>query len=313
MVILGLHWTIWVILILYFAGMLLMGWWSKDSAGTSEGYLMGERKFGTAMMMMHGFGAGTNPGDVAGVVSGKVSTGESGIWASWIWMFGTPFYWIIAPIVRRMRCLTIAEYFEERFGKAASALYVVVAGFGMAICLASVLLATSGTALGMMGKAGTARAEAWRLGILVVCTFVFMIYGYWGGIVAAIRTDMLQGLGIILLSILAVPAALRLPEVGGFSGLREALTAASSEGTNYLSLFDPEDFQISVVLLLCIQAPLTALGLPHLVTVCGAGKTEWEGRAGYAGGNMLKRICTIGWAILGLCWLAYLVQTGQSI
>ena len=67
-------------------------------------------------------------------------------WVSWMWMFGTPFYWLIAPIVRRMRCLTLADYFQERFGKAASALYIVVASAGMIVCLASVLLATARTA-----------------------------------------------------------------------------------------------------------------------------------------------------------------------
>jgi solute:Na+ symporter, SSS family len=55
------------------------------------------------------------------------------------------------------------------------------------------------------------------------------------------------------------------------------------------------------------------MALPHLITVCGAGKTEWEGRMGFAGGNMLKRICTIGWAILGLAWLAHLIQQGVPV
>ena len=55
---------------------------------------------------------------MTGVTSATVKSGASGIWLSWMWMFGTPFYWIIAPIVRRMRSLTLADYFEERFGKA---------------------------------------------------------------------------------------------------------------------------------------------------------------------------------------------------
>ena len=308
---LGLDWSIWAVLVLYFAGMLLLGWWSKRLASTQEGYLLGERKFGSFMMVMHSFGAGTNPGDAAGVVSGTVSTGASGIWASWMWLFGTPFYWLIAPIVRRMRCLTLAEYFEERFGRAASALYVLVATFGMAVCLASVLLATAGTAQGMMGKATGPNSEAWFYGIIIVCTITFLVYGYWGGIVAAIRTDMPQGLMIILLSFLAVPAALAMPEVGGLSGMREAL--GSIADTNYLSLFDKTDFKWGVVVLLCIKAPLTALALPHLISVCGAGRSEWEGRMGFTGGNLLKRICTIGWAILGLSWLAYVMSSGQPV
>ncbi|HPY48677.1 MAG TPA: hypothetical protein PLO68_02385, partial [Sedimentisphaerales bacterium] len=137
MVFLGLHAAVWMVLVVYFAAMLLLGWWSKRDVRDQEGYLLGHRRFGVWMMVMHAFGAGTNPGDVAGVVSKTVSGGASGIWVSWMWMFGTPFYWLIAPIVRRMRCLTLADFFQERFGRPASALYIVVAATGMIVCLAS--------------------------------------------------------------------------------------------------------------------------------------------------------------------------------
>jgi len=333
MEVLGLHYAIWITLVVYIIGMLLMGWWSRRGTDTQEGYLLGNRQFGTGMMVMHAFGAGTNPGDAAGVISGTVKGGASGIWVSWMWMFGTPFYWIIAPVIRRMRCLTMADYFQERFGKAASALYVIVATIGMVVCLASVLLATTRTVQGMMGKAAvTVEKEAsppagetgarsvsaresdmWFFGILLVSTAVFTIYGFWGGIVAAIRTDMVQGLMIIALSFIAIPAALSLEGVGGLGGMRGTLGAHGAGGTDYLSLFDPKAFSLWAVILLCVNAPLCALALPHLVSVCAAGRTEWEGRVGFTYGNVLKRICTIGWCVLGLCWLAHLVKTGAAI
>ena len=49
---LGLHYAIWIVLVLYFAGMLLMGWWSKKGIHNQEGYLLGNRQFGIAMMTM---------------------------------------------------------------------------------------------------------------------------------------------------------------------------------------------------------------------------------------------------------------------
>ncbi len=311
---LGMDITIWAVLLVYLVAMLALGWWSRRRANSQSGYLMGDRRFGTPMMVMHAFGAGTNPGDAAGVVSGSVQTGASGVWVSWLWMFGTPFYWLIAPVVRRMRCLTLADYFEERYGPGASVVYIVIASIAMSICLASVMLATTSTVLGMMGRMNDPNAEAWFYGVLFTSTFTFMVYCYWGGIVAAIRTDFIQGILTIVLSFLVVPAALSMPSVGGLSGLRETLTTASEMGeNNLLSIFDPVRFNLWVVLLLCIQAPLSAMALPHLITVCGAGKTEWEGRMGFAGGNMLKRICTIGWAIIGLAWLAHLLQQGTAV
>ncbi len=349
---LGLPYEIWVVLVLYFLGMLLLGWWSKRGIRSQEGYLLGNRQFGWPMMMMHAFGAGTHPGAAAGVMSKTVSGGASGIWVSWMWMFGTPFYWLIAPLFRRMRFLTMADFFEERFSRSAGVLYTIVAAAGMIVFLASVLLATTRTVQGMMGKSAAAtesaadapsanpsddtqaqepsqlasqgakkagryvtraESEMWFFGILLVSTAVFIVYSYWGGIIAAIRTDMVQGLMIIALSFLAIPAALRLQQVGGLSALRETLAAQDKQGASYLSLFDPKAFNLWTVLLLCVNAPLSVLAIPHLMSVCAAGRTEWEGRMGFTYGNMLKRICTIGWCLLGLCWLAYLINTHATI
>jgi Na+/proline symporter len=151
-----------------------------------------------------------------------------------MWMFGTPFYWLIAPVIRRMRCLTMADFFQMRFGLKAAVLYVCTAAAGMIVCLASVLLATTRTVQGMMGKVATPDADAWFFGILIIMTIAFMVYGYWGGIVAAVRTDIVQGVMIVVLSFLAVPAALRLAEVGGLSGMRSTLDGLSAQkGVDY--------------------------------------------------------------------------------
>jgi len=308
---LGLRYEIWIVLALYFVGMLLMGWWSKRGTQSQEGYLLGNRQFGVTMMIMHAFGAGTHPGNVAGVMSEATVSGASGIWVSWMWLFGTPFYWLIAPIIRRMRCLTMADYFQERFGKAAGVLYISVAAVGMTVFLAGVLLATTRTVQGMMGQG--AESDAWFFGILLVSTAVFIVYSYWGGIIAAIRTDMIQGLMIIALSFIAIPAALRFNGLGGMAGMRETLAAQTSSGVDYLGLFNRAQFNWLTVLLLSINAPLTALAFPHLMSVCAAGRTEWEGRVGFTYGNILKRVCTIGWCVLGLCWVAYLIKSGSEI
>jgi Na+/proline symporter len=202
----------------------------------------------------------------------------------------------------------MADFFRERFGRSASVLYILVASVGMVVFLAGVMLATTRTVQGVMGKATVQNSDMWFFGILFITTVVFIIYSYWGGIIAAIRTDMIQGLMIIVLSFIAIPIALG--RVDGLAGMRATL--AAQENT-YLSLFDPKQFSLLTVLLLSINAPLTALAFPHLMSVCAAGKTEWEGRIGFTYGNILKRVCTIGWCVLGLCWLAYLLNTGSAI
>ena len=313
MQILGLDIAIWLVLAVYVAGMLAMGWVARKRIHDQNSYLLGNRTFNIAYMVMHSFGAGTNPGDVAGVVSKTVDRGAAGVWVSWMWLFGTPFYWIIAPIVRRLRALTMADYFEQRYGGYSSVLYVLLATLGMTMCLASVLLATTRTVQGMMGKAGGPDADLWFFGILFLSTFVFVLYGYFGGIIAAVKTDMVQGIMIIVLSCLAIPAALNMPELGGWAHVKTILRDASGEGTEYLAIVDAQSFDLLNLILLSMSAPLTALALPHLATVCGSGRTEWESRVGFATGNFLKRVCTMGWCVLALCWLAYLLQTGRDI
>jgi Na+/proline symporter len=354
--ILGLDYAIWIVIALYFVGMLLLGWWSKKGIVDREGFLLGNRQFGIAYMVMHAFGAGTHPGDVAGVTSKTVERGGSGIWVSWMWMFGTPFYWLIAPILRRMRCLTVADYFEDRFGRSAAALYVIVAMVGMTVATASILQATTRTVQGMMGKATVigeatlaraagaveAAAEApdaadeaaapltaerpaweargvateeeefwWFVGILLVMTAVFVVYSFWGGIVAAVKTDMAQGLMIIALSFVAIPAALSL--AGGWDTVLETLSARSTPTNDYLALFDPQYFSLLAVIVLCINAPFSMMAQPHVMSVSAAGRTEWEGRVGFTYGNILKRICTMGWCVLGLAWLAFLIDEGTTV
>ncbi|MBE3069471.1 MAG: hypothetical protein IMZ66_04455, partial [Planctomycetes bacterium] len=165
---------------------------------------------------------------------------------------------------------------------------------------------------GRVGVGSEREADAWFLGILVVTTAVFVIYSYWGGIVAAIRTDMAQGLMIIALSFIAIPAALSL--VGGWAAAKETLAQAALErNTSYLSLFDPASFSLLTVALLCITAPFSMMAQPHIMSVTSAGKTEWEGRVGFTYGNVVKRICTMGWAVLALCWLAYLIREQATV
>ncbi|MCP4641094.1 MAG: hypothetical protein GY851_11700 [bacterium] len=107
---LGLHPAIWFILAIYFLAMLLMGWFARRHIHDQNSYLLGGRIFNIRHMVMHSFGAGTNPGEVAGVVSKP--------WA-------------------------VADYFEQRYGGYSSVLYVPLATLGMTLCPASAVLATA--------------------------------------------------------------------------------------------------------------------------------------------------------------------------
>jgi Na+/proline symporter len=46
--------------------------------------------------------------------------------------------------------------------------------------------------------------------------------------------------------------------------------------------------------------------------VCAAGKTEWEGRVGIVGGNLIKRLCTAAWSLTAIAAVAWYIQRGND-
>jgi hypothetical protein len=52
---------------------------------------------------------------------------------------------------------------------------------------------------------------------------------------------------------------------------------------------------------------------PHIMGVCGAGKTEMEGRFGFTFGNFLKRFCTMAWTFTGLACIVWYLGTSSPL
>ena len=137
---------------------------------------------------------------------------------------------------------------------------------------------------------------------------IVMMYGVLGGITAAYWTDLIQGICIILLSILLIPFGLnevvkRFGAPGdswtdGFRVMHEQLPASTFEivGGSAASEF-PLYAIITIVIMNMIGIVLT----PHfIVTGGGSAKSEHDARVGLVTGNFIKRFCTIGWVITAL-------------
>jgi Na+/proline symporter len=304
--ILGMQYLDAIIVVIYLAGITLIGALAGRSVKSREDYLVGGRRFNRWFMLFHAFGTGTHSDQAAGVVAESYKSGLSGIWAQWNWMISTPFYWLLAPLIRRLRCLTVADVYRLRYGRAVSAITVIVSSIGACMAMGVMLNGTSRTVQGLlhwkgpmvyydwMGHIGITQAEPAVFYIAMgIITLLFVGYGIAGGIVGAIRTDLIQGIMIILLSFLALPFALG--RVGGMSGLREALEPEK------LALIS-SDFSIVHVIGLCVVSLFSIVSQAHIVSVTSAGKNELEGRIGMTYGNFLKRFCTVGWCLLGIAW-----------
>jgi Na+/proline symporter len=151
------------------------------------------------------------------------------------------------------------------------------------------LLKTSGAMITAV-TAGAINADKAILATVVV----FVIYGFAGGLSAAIFTNLVQGIMTLILSFMLLPFAL--PKVGGIAGLWNLLP-----DKNMLKVIAPTEITAFYIAVISINGLIGWVTQPNAMAMTSAGKTEMEGRVGVMCGIMTKRVCTIAWAIVGLC------------
>jgi Na+/proline symporter len=289
----------WIVILIYLVGITFIGLWAAKKVRSAASFFIGDRKFGKVMMAFFMFGSGTHSEQAVGVAAKTYHVGASGIWYQWLWLFVTPFFWVIAPFFRRMRAVTTGDYFEVRYGRSVSGLY---AAMGILPLLVAIGVMLKGS--GLMVEAVSDGAISSNLAI-VAMTVMFVIYGVAGGLSAAIATNFVQGILTIVLSFLILPFAL--VEVGGMSGLRQSITQLSIDNPDMpdmLSLVSPGEINLFFIIVIAFNALVGWVTMPETMANCAAGKTEMEGRIGVTVGIFGKRICTIAWMLTGLCAVA---------
>ena len=289
----GLHITDFIVLILYFLGITVIGIWSSKKIKNVGDFFM-PRKFGKFSLMMHGFGTGTHSDQAVGVASKTFSSGLSGIWYQWLWLFVTPFYWLIAPLLRRFRAITMADVFVARYDQSVGMLYAFIGMVNLMVNIGLILKGSSAIISATFGETISSST------IIVIMTILFLIYGIAGGLTAAIVTDFIQGILTIIFSFFLLPFVLS--AVGGLEGMHRTIT-----DPNMFSLIAPEEIGIFYIVVISINGLVGWVTQPHTMGNCAAGKTEMDGRIGVTCGNFIKRFCTVAWSLTGLAAVAYLI------
>jgi Na+/proline symporter len=257
-------------------------------------YFLGGRRFGPWLMMGQSFGVGTHAEMPVALAGAVYSIGASAIWYQWKNLFITPFYWLMAPVFRRIGRTTMAEFTEDRYGSWMAAIYIV-----FAMCF---FIINTGSMLKGAGKV-ISQATGGGVGvneIVVAMTVMFMLYSFVGGLVAAAWTDLFQGFLIIALSFMLLPLGWGL--VGGLDGMQ-----ASLEPFRF-SLSTPSGIGPWAIAMLTVNGLVGIMAQPHQLAAVGTGKDERTCRIGMLYGNMIKRVCTVGWAFVGLIVAAMIAQ-----
>lgn len=130
------------------------------------------------------------------------------------------------------------------------------------------------------------------------------VYTMMGGFRAAAITDAIQGILIILFSLILIPVGL--VKVGGFSGLHATVPDYKFE------LFGSATFSEYAWYTIAAMALANLVSIVAVATgmqTAGSAKNENTARIGMIGGMFTKRIIMIFWALAGL--LAIAIYSGQ--
>ncbi len=310
----------------YFVVMIGIGIWSSLRIKEQEDYFMGGRSFGKLLQTFAAFGAGTGSSDPVNTGRTTFTGGMSGMWSVMYWLFVTPFYWITGVWYRRMRHLTLGDWFVERYqSKAMGAAYCVF-GISFFIVYGSMMFSAIGKVAAPLVNAssftlGGAQYDIEYL-LVPIIGVVVLAYGILGGLRAAYFTDLIQGICIIVLSIILVPYGLQAlvdkfePESGagimrGFAIMHEQLP---KEYFSVVGSTSTSEFPLHRILAIVVINLIGIVVQPHFIaTGGGSAKTEMNARVGLVVGNFLKRICTVGWVLTAMIALALFADRAELI
>ncbi len=351
-----------VIIIFYFVLIIVIAIRVARKINSREDYFMGGRRFGKLIQTFAAFGQATSVENVTTTSTMVNSNGASGIWAMLAGgLINLPVFWMTSIWYRRLRLLTLGDFFEERYkSKRMAAFYAVCQSIFFVLIAAIGFVAMSKTVSAIASKPVTELnpierveyykavekekleavdfellnnnqksrlvelqalnpkkeysylSENWLIFIVALVSF---LYASKGGLTAAFMVDLVQGIFIIILSIMLIPFALAKINLqfgsegflGAFQSMHKVLPASFMEiwGSPNLiefSWFWIVGFSVMIITTTAVQA--------NQMTACGSAKDDYTARYGFVSGMLLKRYTSVMW---GLVALLTVVLYGNSI
>lgn len=131
-------------LLVIFAYLAAVIWIGRRGAAAAskggEGFFLADRKLGKLYQFFLNFGNATDANGAVSTSSLVYQKGASGVWLSLQTLFMNPYYWFMNAWFRRVRLVTVADLFEDRFGSKSLARFyagfqifatvIVIIGFG---------------------------------------------------------------------------------------------------------------------------------------------------------------------------------------
>lgn len=123
---LGLHPLDLATIALYLAVLVLIGAATARTIKGEADLYLGGRRLGKVLQFFLNFGNMTDLNNAVTTTSAVYEAGAGGTWIALQTLFMTPYYWFMNVWFRRVRLVTMADLFEDRFGgRSLSVLYSV--------------------------------------------------------------------------------------------------------------------------------------------------------------------------------------------
>lgn len=357
----GLSYIDIIVIAAYFLVLIIIGFWAMLRVKNQEDFFLGGRRFGKIIQVFAAFGQATSAETGPSVTTTTANNGAAGIWSALMMLFSTPSYWLTGPWYRRLRVITMGDYFAERFSsKFLGGVYSIMASISMMLLVTVGFIGMTKTVMVMTPKTFEQftkeekleynQSQRWheleerdyqtltppekqeltelraqkprnnfshvsKNALILIMVVIICLYSVAGGLEAAFISDMMQGIFIIILSIILLPFAfMEINKLYGGSGMMDALRTMHQQlPESFFEIFGSPntiDFTWYYILALGIMATINvAAGANQLVATASA-KNEYAARFGLTYGTYLKRITTVLW---GVTALAVVLLFGKAV
>jgi Na+/proline symporter len=136
----NLHVLDLLVILAYLVIVVYVGRRAAKVAQSQEDFFLAGRKLGSLYQFFLNFGNATDANGAVSTSSLVYQKGASGVWLTLQTLFMNPYYWFMNAWFRRVRLVTVADLFEDRFGSPALARFyagfqvvatvLVIIGFG---------------------------------------------------------------------------------------------------------------------------------------------------------------------------------------
>ncbi len=340
-----------ITIIVYFGVVLAIGVWASRRIKNEEDYFLGGRRFGKFVQTFAAFGQATSSDSAVGATVMVSRNGIAGITQSLVSCFSLPIFWITCVWYRRLRTLTLGDFFTERYNSKWMApfysvmctlLFMLVTG----ISFVAMTRTVSAIAVRPVEKLSVieraeyeqalelqrleamdarlltpelrSRLETLRMTkpnlsfsylnenvVLWIVAMVVIAYAVMGGLEAAFLTDTIQGVCIIVLSLILIPFAfMKVNQTFDGSGIMGVIEVARSQLPQ--SAFEVwgspamQDFTWYFIIAAFVMSNINVAVQPNQLVCSGSAKDEYTARVGFCAGIYMKRWATLAWAVTAI-------------